>query len=68
MAASYDGGVPSTIEMLTVSEVAKVLHVHPNTVRNWSDNGLLRAYRLGYRGDRRFSRREIEKFLAGQQI
>ena len=50
--------------MLTVSEVAKLLRVHPNTVRNWSDNGLLKAYRLGYRGDRRFSHEDIEKFLA----
>ena len=39
--------------MLTTTEVADLLHVHPNTVRQWSNNGLLRVFRLGPRGDRR---------------
>lgn len=49
--------------MLTVSEVAYLLHVHPNTIRLWSDKGLLKAYRLGYRNDRRFNLEDINKFL-----
>ena len=49
--------------MLTVSEVARLLHVHPNTVRKWQKQGLLRAYRLGRRGDRRFPLPEVERFL-----
>ncbi|MFC1902315.1 helix-turn-helix domain-containing protein [Chloroflexota bacterium] len=51
--------------MLTVSEVAESLHVHPNTVRMWSNRGLLKAYRIGYRHDRRFRREDIEKLLTG---
>jgi len=50
-------------EMLTTAEVARLLHVHPNTVRQWSNKGLIRAYRLGTRGDRRFDRKDIERFI-----
>ena len=53
--------------LLTVSEVANILHVHPNTVRQWSDSGLIKACRLGNRRDRRFRREEIEKFINTNQ-
>ena len=50
--------------MLTTSEVASILNVHINTVRRWSNQGTLKAYQLGPRGDRRFRREDIEEFLA----
>ena len=50
-------------EMLTTPEVAKLLHVHPNTIRQWTNKGLLRAYRLGPRGDRRFKHEDVENFI-----
>jgi excisionase family DNA binding protein len=49
--------------MLTVSEVAKVLHVHPNTLRRWADKGIIRSYSITSRGDRRFMVRDINQFL-----
>jgi len=49
--------------MLTTTEVAHLLHVHPNTVRHWANNGLLPVYRLGPRGDRRFRLKEVENFI-----
>ncbi len=50
--------------LLTVREVARLLHVHTNTVRRWSDHGLIRAYRISRRGDRRFRREDVARFLA----
>jgi len=50
-------------DMLTIREVARLLHVHPNTLRRWSNTGRLRPYRINSRGDRRFKREEIAKFL-----
>ena len=50
--------------MLTLREVADLLHIHPNTLRRWSNNGRIRAYRITPRGDRRFKREEIVRFLA----
>lgn len=50
--------------MLTTSEVAAILNVHINTVRRWSNQGSLKAYQLGPRGDRRFRKEDIEEFLA----
>ncbi len=50
--------------MLTVREVARLLNVHINTVRRWNGRGMLKGYRIGPRGDRRFSREDIALFLA----
>ncbi len=49
--------------MLTTTEVARFLGVHPNTVRHWADQGLLGAVRLGPRRDRRFTRQELSRFI-----
>jgi len=51
-------------DMVTVREVARLLHVHPNTLRRWSNKGIIQAYRINQRGDRRFKREEIAQFLA----
>jgi len=32
--------------MLAVREVARLLHIHSNTVRRWSDRGIIRAYHI----------------------
>ena len=53
----------SITRMLTVSEVAHLLHVHPNTVRLWSKIGVLKAYRIGKRRDYRFNLADVETFL-----
>jgi len=50
--------------MLTTSEVARLLNVHINTVRRWSNQGILKSYRIGSRGDRRFRREDVTNFLS----
>ena len=50
--------------MLTTSDVARLLNVHINTVRRWSNQGTLKTYRIGARGDRRFRREDIASFLS----
>ena len=50
--------------MLTVKDVARLLHIHTNTVRRWSDQNIIKAYRITRRGDRRFRREDIARYLA----
>jgi len=52
---------------LTVTKAAKVLGVHPNTVRSWSDQGRLRYYRINDRGDRRYRVGDLQRFLAAAE-
>ncbi len=52
-----------TDNMLTVREVSQILHVHSNTLRRWSDQGIIKAYRIGPRGDRRFKQEDIDLLL-----
>ena len=49
--------------LLSSTDAAKLLGVHPNTIRRWSDDGLVHAYRVGKRLDRRFRRIDLQKFL-----
>jgi DNA-binding transcriptional MerR regulator len=49
--------------LLTISEAADFLHVHTNTLRRWSDIGLLVTYRISSRGDRRYFKEDLIRFL-----
>lgn len=40
-----------------------VLNVHPDTLRRWGAQGIVKTYRVGPRGDRRFYRTEIVRML-----
>jgi len=51
-------------KMLTPREVAELLHIHPNTLKRWSDRGRIVAYRINSRGDRRYRLQDIDCFLA----
>ncbi len=56
-------------ELLTASEVAHRLKVHPETVRQWVRDGRLRAIRFGNgpRASLRIRASEVERFLNGDQ-
>ena len=45
--------------MLTASEVARIFNVHATTVRRWSEQGIIKCYRTGPRGERRFRREDV---------
>ena len=50
--------------MLTTTEASRMLHVHPNTLRRWSNSGIIRTQRIGPRADRRFRQDDIKQFLS----
>ena len=54
--------------MLRTSEAAQLLGLHPNTVRRWSKEGILKSYRISPRGDRRFKREDVDDFLQEAEI
>ncbi len=53
---------------LSVTKAARLLGVHPNTVRAWSDAGRLRYYRINPRGDRRYRLGDLQRFLSAAEI
>ncbi len=52
---------------LSVTKAARLLGVHPNTIRAWSDVGRLRYYRINPRGDRRYRLGDLQRFLAAAE-
>lgn len=56
-------GAPSLEgEFLTVAQVAEILQLNQQTVRNWIDQGSLPAYRVGRRV--RIQRSDLEQIIA----
>ena len=53
-------------DWLSLSEVAKILGVHPSTVRNWADQGNLPVHRT-QGGHRRFQRGDIELWMQARR-
>ena len=52
------------VSLLKTNEAAKILFVHSNTLRRWSDTGLVKTYRVGPRADRRFREEDIVRFMS----
>ncbi|MFC2058327.1 helix-turn-helix domain-containing protein [Chloroflexota bacterium] len=61
----YAATANTSRELLTVQQVSRLLNVHINTVRKWSDSGLLQSCRIGPRLDRRFRREDIVNYANG---
>lgn len=60
--------------LLKIKEAARLLGVHPATLRRWDKEGKLKAVRIGSRthpknrgavGDRRYRIEDIQKFIGG---
>jgi len=54
-------------EYLTLKQVSDLLKVHPNTLRNWDKNGILKPIRIGERKLRRYKKNDVVKFLETSQ-
>ena len=52
--------------MLTMREACRLLNVHDNTLRRWSEMGVIKSYRIGIGQQRRFKVEDI-KALVGTQ-
>lgn len=51
-------------KLLTISQAAEILHVHPETLRRWDRQGRLKSIRIGTRqnwGDRKYRIEDIER-------
>jgi excisionase family DNA binding protein len=57
------GHLKESSSMLRTGEACRILCVHSNTLRRWSKQGIIKAYRIGPRGDRRFRREDIAALL-----
>ena len=55
-------------DMLTIREVARLLHAHPSSIRRWADQGLLTCYRVGLRNDRRFRPEDLRSFVESSRV
>lgn len=55
-------------EILTMKQASEFLNVHPNTLRNWDNKGVLKAIRFGRRRDRRYRKEDIIMFLRKSQL
>lgn len=49
--------------LLTTKEAVLLLNVHSNTVRRWSEQGILKAYRVGLGRRLRFKAEDIAALL-----
>lgn len=54
---------PQFPELLTITEVSKILKCHSNTLRHWDNEGILPAIRIGIKRVRRYKKDDIMKFL-----
>jgi len=54
--------------MLTTGEVARLFKMHPSTVRRWSNRKIIKAYRIGPRGARRYQRDDVAVFLLERAV
>ena len=53
--------------LLTINEAAHFLSVSKTTLRRWTNQGILKCYRIGKRGERRFTRSDLLEFIEGQE-
>jgi len=61
--AKKDNKIDNLPDILTLQQASDILNVHPNTLRNWDNEGVLKAVRYGKRRDRRYRKADVLKLL-----
>ena len=51
------------VKLLKIREAAEMLSVNPETLRRWDRSGKLKAIIISKRGDRRYRKEDIVKFI-----
>lgn len=57
------GKTSTSLHLLPLREVARILKVHKETLRRWDNTGKLKAIRIGDRKDRRYRAEDIIPLL-----
>ena len=69
--AQAKGEILMTI-LIYLTLFSLLLFMEPSTVsdavRHWSERGILKSYRIGPLGDRRFRREDMDDFLKEREI
>jgi diguanylate cyclase (GGDEF)-like protein len=55
--------IKPTAASLPITKAARLVGVHPNTLRAWADQGRVRCLRVNNRGDRRFLVDDLQAFM-----
>ncbi len=50
-------------KLIKIRQAAEILGVNPETLRRWDRSGKLKAVIISFRGDRRYKRQDIERFI-----
>lgn len=50
-------------ELITLREACQILKVHPNTLRQWDNKGILKAVRLGVKKVRRYRKSDLLRLI-----
>ncbi len=67
MLGSKNANQPNS-EIMTTGEVARFLKVGVGAVRRWAREGTLKGYRMGGRGEWRYIKEDVIKFLMGGNL
>lgn len=54
-------------ELITLKDACELLKVHPNTLRQWDEKGVLKAVRIGVRKDRRYKKQDLLEHIGKQK-
>ena len=52
--------------LLTLDEAAELIGVSKISLRRWTRDGTLGCVRVGSRGDRRFRRKDLERYISAR--